>query len=49
MDNVRVLLKALAGMSFGDFDFIDYVTQANISPVEFKDIIISDLLRRVRH
>ncbi|KAG8256647.1 hypothetical protein J6590_064168 [Homalodisca vitripennis] len=48
LDKVLVLLKALADMTFGDFDFMETLTSANLTSEDFGQIDIEELLRKVQ-
>lgn len=47
MENIRILLKSLAEVTFGDFDFLEILNEAKIKPEEFKHIEVSKLLQKV--
>lgn len=47
MDKVLVLLRSLADITFGDFDFLANIENANMNPRDFRGINIKELLQKV--
>lgn len=47
MEKVLILLKALADISFGDFDYIDDVTAKNLTSTDLGKLEVTDLLKKV--
>lgn len=47
MEKVLILLKALADISFGDFDYIDDMTATNLTSTDLGKLKITDLLKKV--
>ncbi|XP_054260321.1 pickpocket protein 19-like isoform X2 [Macrosteles quadrilineatus] len=48
MDKVLVLLRSLADITFGDFDFLANIENANLNPRDFRGINIKELLQKVQ-
>lgn len=47
MEKVLILLKALADISFGDFDYIVDVTAKNLTSTDLGKLEVTDLLKKV--